>query len=176
MGPKNEVLIEGQTSPRDHLRSIERIKLCRHALWKASATLWASITSRFTLFIELWNAGRPEHYGAQRRGCRNTKMRNITHCVAYLGRRAIAKFKIAKINILFHWNCVYGCNEKPKIYIIRYVEYTNWKSMKQKLYRHELELFSIYRWRSALQGHRCTPATKCVVKQWLPTPGAEANH
>ena len=58
LGPKKKIFIEGQTSPRDHLRSIERKKLCIYVLWKASATPWASITSRFTLFIELWNAGR----------------------------------------------------------------------------------------------------------------------
>ena len=58
---KTQVFREGQTSPWDYEIRILREKSCRHVLWEVSTTPWASITSHFTLFIELWNAGRPEH-------------------------------------------------------------------------------------------------------------------
>ena len=58
---KTQVFREGQTRPWDYEIRILREKSCRHVLWEVSTTPWASITSHFTLFIELWNAGRPEH-------------------------------------------------------------------------------------------------------------------
>ena len=58
---KTQVFREGQTRPWDYEIRILRKKLCMYVLWEVSATPWVSITNHFTLFIELWNAGRPEH-------------------------------------------------------------------------------------------------------------------
>ena len=60
---KTQVFREGQTRPWDHRNRIRLEKLCIYMLWEVSATPWASITSDFKFFIELWNGGRLELYG-----------------------------------------------------------------------------------------------------------------
>ena len=53
LGPKTQVLKEGQTKAWDHLQTIELEKLCIPPVSKASEVEGVSSLTTFTLFIEL---------------------------------------------------------------------------------------------------------------------------